>query len=166
MGHPIYISSSSSCRTISPDISDPISPSLTIVHWFWQFSRATSSICTELLYVCSSWTSCLCSSLWRGPQEYITYELVPTSPAVSRTSGSSILIVFLMGGRWPYSCCFVRFCLQLAAFFCNSHVFSLYVLVASTWCIHIAASILLLLGRNSASFYRSGLTSIRPIANR
>ena len=25
----------------------------------------------------------------RGPQEYITYELVPISPAVSRMSGSS-----------------------------------------------------------------------------
>ena len=23
-----------------------------------------------------------------------------------------ILIVFVMGGRWPYSCCFVEFCLQ------------------------------------------------------
>ena len=60
-----------------------------IVHRFWQVFHTTSSICTELLYVCSSWTSCLCSSLWKGPQEYITYELVPTSPAVFRMSGSS-----------------------------------------------------------------------------
>ena len=29
------------------------------------------------------------SAMWRGPQEYITYELVPISPAVSRVSGSS-----------------------------------------------------------------------------
>ena len=29
------------------------------------------------------------ASIWRGPQEYITYELVPTSPAVSRMSASS-----------------------------------------------------------------------------
>ena len=27
--------------------------------------------------------------LWRGPQEYTTYELVPTSPAMTRMSGSS-----------------------------------------------------------------------------
>ena len=27
--------------------------------------------------------------MWRGPQEYITYEFVPTSPAVSRMSSSS-----------------------------------------------------------------------------
>ena len=32
--------------------------------------------------------------LWRGPQEYVTYELVPTSPAVSRMSGSSNLDSF------------------------------------------------------------------------
>ena len=31
----------------------------------------------------------LCSSMWRGPQEHITSELVPASPAVSRMSGSS-----------------------------------------------------------------------------
>ena len=51
--------------------------------------RATSRMCTELLYVGSSWSPGLCSSMWRGPQEYITYELVPTSPTVSRMSGSS-----------------------------------------------------------------------------
>ena len=73
------------------DISDPLSPPLPIVHCFWQVFRATSSICTELLYVYSSWTPCLCSSMWRGPQEYITYELVPTSQAVSRMSGSGAL---------------------------------------------------------------------------
>ena len=75
-------SSSLSCHAISTDISGPLSPPLPIVDCFWRVFRATSSICTELLYVCSSWTSCLCSSLWRGPQEYITYKLVPSSPAV------------------------------------------------------------------------------------
>ena len=30
-----------------------------------------------LLYIGSSWSSYLCSSMWRGPQEYVTYELVP-----------------------------------------------------------------------------------------
>ena len=52
---------------------------------FW----VTSRIGTELLYVGSCWSSCLCSSMWRGSLEYITYELVPTSLAVSRMSGSS-----------------------------------------------------------------------------
>ena len=41
------------------------------------------------LYAFSSWSSYLCTSMWRGPQEYITYELVPTSPAVSCMSGLS-----------------------------------------------------------------------------
>ena len=81
--------SSSSCHAISTDIPDPLSPPLPIVHCFRQVFRATSRIDTELLYVGSSWSSCLCSAMWRGPQEYIAYELVPTSPAVSRMSGSS-----------------------------------------------------------------------------
>ena len=43
------------------------------------------------------WSSCLCSSMWRGPQEYVTYEFVPISPAVSRMSGSSNLDSFCDG---------------------------------------------------------------------
>ena len=47
----------------------------------------------------------------------------------------------------------------LAAFLCNfRQASSPYVLLASTWCIHIAVSILPRLGRNCSSFYRSGLT--------
>ena len=36
-----------------------------------------------------------------------SYELVPTSPAASRMSGSCNC-----DGRWSYSCCFVGCCLQ------------------------------------------------------
>ena len=36
-----------------------------------------------------SWSPCLCAAMWRGPQEYITYEFVPTFPAVPLMSGSS-----------------------------------------------------------------------------
>ena len=79
----IYISS---CRAISMDIPDPLSSLLPIVHWFGQILRVTSRIGTELLYVGSSWSSCLFTSMWGGPQEYITYELVPTSPTVSHVS--------------------------------------------------------------------------------
>ena len=83
------VSSSSSCRAISTDILDPLSPPLPIVHCFRQIFRAISRIGTELLYISSSWSSRFCSAMWSGPQEYITYELVSTSPAVSRMSGSS-----------------------------------------------------------------------------
>ena len=105
-------SSSSSCHTISTDIPDPLSPPLPIVYCFQQVFRATYCIGIELLYVNSSWSSCLCSAMSRGPQEYITYEFVLTSPAVSSMSGSSNFDSFHDGGRWLYSCCFVGCCLQ------------------------------------------------------
>ena len=79
-GH--LISSSSSCHAISMDIPEPLLRPLPIVHCFRQ-------VWAGLLYVGLSWLSCLCLSMWWGPQEYITYELVPTSPAVSCMSGSS-----------------------------------------------------------------------------
>ena len=81
-------SSSSSCHTISANISEPLLRPLPILHCFRQILKATSHIGTELLYVGSSWSSCLCSSMWRYPQGYITFELLPPSPAVSRVSGS------------------------------------------------------------------------------
>ena len=40
--------------------------------------------------------------MWRDPLEYVTYELVPTSPAVSRMSGLSNLDSFRDGGKWQY----------------------------------------------------------------
>ena len=62
-----YISLSSSCRAASTDIPDPLSPLFPIVHRLRQVLRATSCILTWLLYVCSSWLSCFCSSICRGP---------------------------------------------------------------------------------------------------
>ena len=85
------------CHAISFDILDLFSPHLPIPHCFQQILRATSRIGTELLYVGSGWTSCFCSCMERGPQEYITYELVPTSPAVTRVSVSSNLDSFRYG---------------------------------------------------------------------
>ena len=54
---------SSSRRAISTNIPDPLSPPLPIVHCFRQVFRSTSRIGTELLYVGSSWSFCLCSSI-------------------------------------------------------------------------------------------------------
>ena len=45
-------------------------------------------ISAQLLYVGSSRLSCLCSSMWRSPQEYVTNEFIPISPAGSRMSCS------------------------------------------------------------------------------
>ena len=95
--HETISSSSPYCHAISTDIPDPSSPPLPIFNCFRKVFQATSRICTELLYVGSSWSFCLCSSILRGPQEYITYKPVPTSPAVSRMSGSSNLDSFRDG---------------------------------------------------------------------
>ena len=81
----LYISSSSSCRVASTDIPDPISSLLPIVHRLWQVSRATSFILSEDSAICE------------GPYEYIAYELVPASLAVSCVSGSSNLDSFRDG---------------------------------------------------------------------
>ena len=89
--------SSSSCRAISTDFPDLLPPPISIVHRFQLVFKATSCIGTELLYVGSSRSSCLCSSLRRGPQEYVSYEFVPTSLAVSCMSGSSNLDNFRDG---------------------------------------------------------------------
>ena len=91
------------------DISDPLSPPLSIVHCFRQFLRATSRIGTKLLYVCSSWSTCFCSYMWRNTSPISSSLLLQQCPACLF---GLILIVFVMGGRWPYSCCVVEYCLQ------------------------------------------------------
>ena len=58
-----------------------------------------------------------------------------------------------------------RICsLQLTAFLCNCcQAFSLYALSGSLWCIHKVVDCCL--EKNCVLFYRTGLTSIWPIAN-
>ena len=53
-----------------------------------------------------------CSSMCRGPQEYVAYEFIPISPVVSHMSGSSNFDSFVMGGRWACICCLEGRCLQ------------------------------------------------------
>ena len=94
----IYISSSS-CRAACADIPDRLSPFLPIIHCLRQVFRVTSRVLTQLLYVGSCWSSHSCTSMCGGPQEYIAYELVLASPAVSCVSGSSNLYSFCDGGQ-------------------------------------------------------------------
>ena len=91
------ILSSSWCYTISMDIPDTFPPPFSIVNRFRWVFNATSCISTELLYVGIILSSCLCSSIWGSPNDHVTYEFVPTSPAVSRKSGSSNLDNFRDG---------------------------------------------------------------------
>ena len=66
-------------------------------------------------------------------------------------------IVLVMGGKWPYSWCFVGCCRQhlfniSRSFLCNCRLaFPPAVLLASKKCIHTAVSTRPLLGRNSAA---------------
>ena len=101
------LSSSSSCPATSTDITDPLSPLLPIVHCFWQVLRATSRILTELLYVGSSWSTCFCSAMW-GVHRRTSLLLQQCSACMVRLA----LTIFVMGGWWPYSWGFVRYCLQ------------------------------------------------------
>ena len=96
----------SSCAA-STDFPDTLSPLLSIVHRSQHVFHATSCISTELLLISSSCSPNPCMSVWRGPEENISYEFVFTSPALSRVPCSSNLDDFEMGGRWSYSCRFV-----------------------------------------------------------
>ena len=110
----IYISSSS-CRAACADIPDRLSPFLPIIHRLRQVFRVTSRVLTQLLYVGSCWSSHSCTSMCGSPQEYIAYELVLASPAVSCVSGSSNLYSFcdpVLGGKCPYSWSLVGCCRQ------------------------------------------------------
>ena len=100
---PIYVQitwsenivSLSSCHAIGTDIPDPFSPLLSLSFiTSGRSSRLHPISSHEQLYVDLSWSPYFHSAMWRGPQEYITYELVPTSPAVSCMSGLSNLDSF------------------------------------------------------------------------
>ena len=108
----VYIYICISCRAAGTHLPEPPSPPVSIIHRSQEVFKAKFRIGIELSYIGSSWSSCLCSSMWRGPLEYITYEFVLTSPAVSCMSGLSKLDSFCDGVRWLYSCCFVGCCVQ------------------------------------------------------
>ena len=97
---------SSSCRSASTDIPDPLSPLLPIVHRLWQVFRATSRI-----HVRAGRPS--------FAQPYVRVHrstLLMSSSLLLRQCPACLVrlawIVFVMGDRWSYSWCFVRCCLQ------------------------------------------------------
>ena len=130
-------SSSSSCHAASRDIPGPLSPFLPIVHRLSQVFRATSRFLAEQLYVCSSWPSCFC---WAMCGVHRSTSLTSSSLLLQQCPTCLVWIVwivFAMGGRWPYSWCFLgvdsRTCsILLAAFLRNCRLaFSPGVLLAS-----------------------------------
>ena len=163
------VATSSSCRTASTDLSDPFSPPVSIVHRSREVFQAISCIGTELLYIGSSWSSYLCLSMWRGPPEYVVYEFILTSPAcLVRLTW----IVFVMGGRWPYNCYFVRCYLQdLFSIACSIFVLLPFcffsVRLVSAHVVHPYSSVdTTATWKNCVLFYWSCLTSLWPIAYR
>ena len=105
-------SSSSSCRAARTDFLDYLSPFVSIFHCFWLVFKTTSCVLTKLLYIGSSWLSNTCAFVRRGPLENLAYEFAFTSPAVSHMFVRLIWMVLGMGGKCPYSCCFVGYCFQ------------------------------------------------------
>ena len=73
----------SSCRIASTDLPGSHSLPFPITYRFRQIFQTTNCIGTEQLFIGSSWLSNLCSSMCTGPQEFIAYEFVSTSMAVS-----------------------------------------------------------------------------------
>ena len=117
------------------DFPDSLYPSIPIILHSQQALQTTSSVCTELI----GWPTLAHLRVgihWR------------TSPISSTLLFQLCLacltwMVFEMGGRWPYSCCFVggvasRICSKLhEAFLCSSHLaFSPWTLLTFMWCIH------------------------------
>ena len=139
-----------SYHAISMDIPDPLSPLVPIDHCFRQVTRAKSRIGTELLYVGSRWSSCLCTFMWRGAQEYITNEFVPTSSEVSRMSGSSNFGSFRNGWLVP---CGVLSPGLLQYFSQYSCVVAVKLFSIRLVRYYEAVSTQPLLGRNCASFW-------------
>ena len=96
----------------STDIPDPLSPLLPIVHRFWQVSW---------LHPVSSHSCCMYVRAGRPAfaRPYVgvhrSTSLMSSSLLLQKCPACLVrltLIVFAMRGRWPYSWCFVRCCLQ------------------------------------------------------
>ena len=106
-------SSSSSGHAISTDIPDPLLPPLPIVHCFWQVFRATSilaqSCCMQVQAGCPAFAR-PCEGVHKSMLLMSSSLLLQLCP---RCLVHLILIVFMMSGRWLYSCCFVGCCLEI-----------------------------------------------------
>ena len=105
------VNSSSSCRATSLDILDPLSPLLPIVHHFGRSSglhRVSSQRCCMQVRAGLPALAWPCEGVHRRTSFMSSSLLLQQCPAclVHLT-----LIVFVIGGRWPYSCCFVGCCL-------------------------------------------------------
>ena len=97
--------SSSSIRTGCRDFSESLSPSVSIIHCYWQLFKTVSYV-NKFLLLGQHWhvhvkgfyqkTSLMSSFLFFQQCLACAFRL--------------IRMVFVMGETWPYSCCFVGCC--------------------------------------------------------
>ena len=121
MGYTSSSSSSSSSCHASAWIFLTLSRHSSLLSTGFGRSSGQQPISTQLLYVGSSWLSCLCLSTWRGMSTSLLLQQCPA--CLVRLTW----IIFVMSGKWPYSCCFLRCYLQ--DLFNNTH--SILVLLPS-----------------------------------
>ena len=120
----IYSSSSSSCHAASTDLPDPLSPPISIVHHSREVFMATFCIGTELFCIGSNWFYLSLIVHVNGSTGLYRLWVCLYFPRCTACLVRLIWRVFVMGGRWPYSCCFdSRTCsILLAAFLYNCPV--------------------------------------------
>ena len=111
--------------------------------------------------------TCLCSSMWRDPLEYVTYEFISTSPAVSRMSASSNLDRFPNGWKLAIQqlLCGVLPPWLVQYYSQHSCVVAVKLLLIRLVSVHVVHSYRTAAWKkNCVLFHRPGLTSIWPIA--
>ena len=158
-----HTSSSSSCRAISTDIPDPLSPLLPIVYCFQWIFRATSRIGTKLLYVGYNWLSCLFSAMWRGTSLMSSSLLLQQCPLCLVRL---ISIVFVMVAVQVLLCAaapgLVQYCSQYSVYNSRWRVIPDFSDVTSQWVIpdfHMCTPDVSICSTSGSIWSTSGMTS-------
>ena len=100
---------SSSCHTTSTGLLDPLRPPVSVVYRSRKVFKPTSCIGIELLYIGFSWSSCV--------GVHRSMSLMSSSPHLQQYPTCLVRlawILFVMGGRWAYSCRF--YCIFLISY--------------------------------------------------
>ena len=141
----------------STNFHDSLSLLFFTVHRSWPVFQTTTCVDTEIMQINSCW--------WTnagGPQENVSYESY-----LLDQPGCLTWRVLKMGGKWPYSCCFIGYSFQyLFKIACSivllypTSIFLCF-LSAFIWFSHRLILTEPLLGRNPVLFHRINQTS-RP----
>ena len=107
----------SSCHASNTNLPNPFSSPASIVHRSREVFQAISCIDTELLYISSSWSSYFGRPAFARSCEGVHKSIsLMSSPLLFQQCPACLLrltlIVFAMGGRWPYSCSSMGSCFQ------------------------------------------------------